>query len=95
MPSFISLDVETANADVSSICQIGLVEFEGGEVKSRWHTLANPDSFFDPVNVSIHGINQQAVLFAPALNLTLSELLVARGAEIRILCESDFLRLVE
>ena len=29
--SFIALDVETANAKLESICQIGVVSFSGGE----------------------------------------------------------------
>lgn len=29
---FVALDVETANADLASICAIGLVHFKAGEV---------------------------------------------------------------
>lgn len=75
MPSFVSLDVETANADVSSICQIGLVEFDGESIKARWETLVNPGTCFDPVNVSIHGIHQEAVISAPTLGTALAELI--------------------
>jgi DNA polymerase-3 subunit epsilon len=32
--NFVVLDVETANADYASICQIGLVVVNGGEVTS-------------------------------------------------------------
>ncbi len=28
--NFVAIDVETANADMASICQIGLVKFENG-----------------------------------------------------------------
>ena len=31
---YLALDVETANADYSSICQIGIAEFENGKMKS-------------------------------------------------------------
>ncbi len=55
---FLALDVETANADYSSICQIGIAEFENGKVINTWSSLINPESYFDPFNVSIHGINQ-------------------------------------
>ena len=33
---FVALDVETANADMSSICQIGLVHFVDGCLKEEW-----------------------------------------------------------
>lgn len=66
MPTFIALDVETANADMSSICQIGVASFEGGKDVYRWETLIDPDCFFDSINVSIHGIDEDAVSGAPS-----------------------------
>lgn len=63
--TFVAVDVETANADLASICQIGLVRFADGELAGAWKTLVNPDSHFDPVNVSIHGIDERAVARAP------------------------------
>lgn len=58
---FFALDVETANPDLASICQIGLVAFEGGRVVQRWRVLVNPEDYFDNVNVAAHGITPQAV----------------------------------
>jgi len=65
---FIAVDVETANADVASVCQIGIVAFENGRVKESWQTLVNPEDDFDVVNVSIHGIDQRAVRGAPTFS---------------------------
>ena len=62
---FIALDVETANADVASVCQIGIVAFEDGKVKESWQTLVDPEDYFDPFNVAIHGIDRRAVRNAP------------------------------
>lgn len=62
---FVSLDVETANPDMSSICQIGIVIFENGEVVDSWSTLVDPEDYFDDLNVSIHGINQNVIAEAP------------------------------
>ncbi len=61
MERFFAIDVETANPSMSSICQIGLVGFENGkEVRSEsW--LVNPQDWFDPINVSIHGITDDEV----------------------------------
>ncbi len=63
--NFLALDVETANADYSSICQIGIAEFREGEVVDKWSTLVNPESYFDPMNISIHGITEDDVVDAP------------------------------
>ena len=39
---FISLDVETANPDMSSICQVGIVHFEDGKPVETWSSLVDP-----------------------------------------------------
>lgn len=65
MSLFVAIDVETANVDRSSICQIGLVLFENGEEKFSWSTLVNPECEFDSYNVTIHGISKEDVLNSP------------------------------
>ena len=62
---FVAIDVETANADLASICQIGIVAFENGSVKESWQSLVNPEDYFDGINTSIHRIDQHAVKQAP------------------------------
>lgn len=62
---FVALDVETANPDMSSICQIGIVHFENGQLVDSWSTLVDPDDYFDSMNVSIHGIEAEDVVGAP------------------------------
>ena len=62
---FIAFDVETANADLSSICQIGLAYFEDGQCVEKWETLINPEDVFVPINVGKHGITQDTVKDAP------------------------------
>lgn len=66
---FVAIDVETANADIASICQIGIVAFENGSVKESWQSLVNPEDCFDDINTSIHGIDQRAVKGAPTFPL--------------------------
>lgn len=63
--NFTALDVETANADFASICQLGIVRFENGAPRDRWETLINPEDEFDGMNVSIHGITAEQVKAAP------------------------------
>jgi DNA polymerase-3 subunit epsilon len=58
---FVAVDVETANADLSTICQIGLVLFDDGELKWTWESLVDPEDFFDGWNVSIHGITDRDI----------------------------------
>ena len=62
---FFVIDVETANLDNSSICQIGLAEFQGPELISTWESLVNPDQYFDPYLSKIHGITADQVIGKP------------------------------
>lgn len=62
---FVALDVETANSRWSSICQIGLVLFDGGEPVEEWQTLINPQTDFAPGNIRVHGIYPNDVRDAP------------------------------
>lgn len=62
---FASMDVETANPDMASICQIGVVIYDNGELHEEWQTLVNPDDYFDDFNSAIHGIEEHHVVDAP------------------------------
>ncbi len=66
--NFVALDVETANASMASICQIGLATYENGALAEEWQSLVNPDDFFDAINVSVHRIDQKAVEGSPKLH---------------------------
>jgi DNA polymerase III subunit epsilon len=65
--NFTSIDVETANADLSSICQIGIVKFVDDTIGEEWSTLVDPEDEFDSINISIHGIDERRVKGAPTL----------------------------
>jgi hypothetical protein len=62
---FVVMDVETANADMASICYIGAATYENSALVAEWYSLINPGNHFGPVNVAIHGIDEAAVLGAP------------------------------
>ncbi len=64
---FVAIDVETANADMSSVCQIGMASFIDGTVSREWKTYVDPEDYFDPVNISIHGIDEHVVKDAPII----------------------------
>ena len=69
MMKFTAIDFETANADRGSVCAVGLVMVENGEVVDRLRQLIRPDPLnFDPFNVSIHGISVADVANAPTFS---------------------------
>ncbi len=63
---FVAIDVETANADMASICQIGVAIFKNGKLFDEWSTLVNPKTHFSVINVGIHGIEEEDVDDAPS-----------------------------
>jgi DNA polymerase-3 subunit epsilon len=63
--NFVAIDVETANADMASICQIGLAKCVNGVLSDEWKTYVDPEDYFDGINVSIHGIDESIVRGAP------------------------------
>jgi DNA polymerase-3 subunit epsilon len=62
---FVVVDVETANGDLSSICQIGIASFRDGRMADSWVSLVNPQDEFNAMHVSIHGIDKDRVKDAP------------------------------
>jgi DNA polymerase III subunit epsilon len=65
---FFSLDVETANYNAASICQIGIGVFDNGELTGTWESLVDPRSHFHWGNVRVHGITAEMVRGAPTFS---------------------------
>lgn len=70
---FVAIDVETANPNLGSICQVGIATVRGGTVADVWCTLVDPKAYFDPFNVYIHGIDAERVRGAPTFRDIYSE----------------------
>lgn len=62
---FISLDLEMANDNLTSVCQIGLALFEHGRLVHTWETMVNPDGDFGYYQTKVHGITKNDVINAP------------------------------
>jgi len=86
---FVALDFETANADMSSICQLGFVHFKDGSLQEEWKTYVDPEDFFDEINVSIHGIDETTVKGAPKLRDVVSRIYTYLDGRIAV-CHTHF-----
>ena len=60
--TFNAIDVETANSDPASICQIGIVSVRKGLINGQMSLLVNPETHFSQFNVGLHGINETKVV---------------------------------
>ena len=74
MLTFNAIDVETANADSGSICQIGITHVVDGGITKVWITLVNPEASFDRMNVRLHGIAAKTVVDSPTIPTLSGEL---------------------
>lgn len=74
MHDFTALDVETANRNRYSICSIGMVNFKDGKEVDSFYTLIDPEDYFDPSNISIHGIRESDVIGAPTFQTIIKDM---------------------
>lgn len=78
---FVAIDLETANPNPWSICQIGVAAFGNGALSQEWMTYVDPEERFNRDNVAVHGITEAAVRGWPKLPMVadrLAELLNGR-----------------
>ena len=87
--TFVAIDVETANANMASICQIGLVKSVNGVLSEEWQTYVDPEDYFDDINVSIHGIDESVVKGSPAFPALSNTLLSYLDQEV-VVCHTHF-----
>ncbi len=73
--SFVVIDVETANYDVSSICQIGAVRFMNYEIVDEFSTYVNPEDLFNDFHIGIHRITPDTVKHSSTFPDTFNEFL--------------------
>lgn len=62
---FYSLDVETANSNPGSICQVGIGMFEEGKLEESWKSYVDPEDYFSYFNTRVHGIGPHHITGAP------------------------------
>ena len=65
---FVAIDFETANDKYYSACSLGIVVFEKQQPIERKTFLISPQTKFDPINISIHGITADMVKDAPTFD---------------------------
>ena len=62
---FTALDFETANRQTHSACSVALTVVRNSQIVDEYYTLINPDTWFNAMNIRVHGIREQDVIDAP------------------------------
>ena len=66
MKSFVAIDFETANNHRSSICSMGLIFVENGEIVDNFYHLVKPSPhFYTRWNTEVHGIIKSDTIHDP------------------------------
>lgn len=58
---YVTIDFETANANLTSACSVGLVGARKGQIVFEKYYLINPNEPFNSQNIAIHGITPEIV----------------------------------
>jgi len=87
--NFVAVDVETANSDISSICQFGIARYRNSLLECEWESHVNPETYFDFINTSIHGIDETTVEGAPTLP-EIADLIARFLKDQTVLCHTHF-----
>ena len=67
--NFIAIDFETANANRTSACALGITSVENGKIVGSRSFLIKPYPFwFDAMNTMIHGISESEVINSPTFD---------------------------
>ena len=74
MERYIVFDVETPNSHNDRMSSLGVVVVEGQNVIQEYYTLINPETHFDPFNISLTGISPADVRDKPTFAEAWAEL---------------------
>ncbi len=67
MDNFIAIDVETANAEATSICAIGAVKVRDGVIVDRRYSLVRPEpDYYAYFCTKVHGLSDDDTWNAPS-----------------------------
>ena len=76
---FVALDVETANADAASICQIGIALVDASGAMETHSFFIDPRDPFAPFNTRLHGISAATVALIEATDPAVADILRAEA----------------
>lgn len=62
---FVAIDFETANQKRESVCAVGMVTVENGQIVEEFYSLVDPEDRFSSFNIDVHGITPRAVSGMP------------------------------
>ena len=89
--NFAAIDVETANPNRDSVCQVGIAVVESGKIVETWSQLVNPQTdYWHWYNMKIHGIRPFMVRGKPTFKDMYPRIKRSFARGIRVVSHSRF-----
>lgn len=82
--NFMTIDVETANNPVNTICQVGLARYVDGRLVDTYSSLVMPCCEFNKYNVAVHGITENMVAKSPKFHEIYDDILSFVGSNVLV-----------
>ncbi len=74
MTKFAAIDFETANRERSSVCSVGIIIVDNGEIVDSYYSLIRPEpNFYDYFCTEIHGLTSDDTNTAPTFDIVWGE----------------------
>jgi len=65
--NYVAIDFETATSKRNSVCSVGIVTVEDGEIIEEYHALIQPpNNEYNWHNIQVHGINEDDTINSPS-----------------------------
>lgn len=91
--NYTAIDVETANGNRGSICQLGMVRIRDGRPAGQWQSLITPAAAlgrFHWMNTRVHGLTAKTVAGAPGFADVSAEIADFIGADVLVAHNAGF-----
>ena len=93
--NYVAIDFETATSKRNSVCSVGIVNVEDGEIIEEYHALIQPpNNEYNWHNIQVHGITEDDTLNSPSFELIYPEIKKRLAGKITVAHNESFDRSV-
>ncbi len=93
--NYVAIDFETATSKRNSVCSVGIVTVEDGEIIEEYHALIQPpNNEYNWHNVQVHGITEDDTINSPSFELIYPEIKKRLAGKITVAHNESFDRSV-
>jgi|TARA_B110000211_G_C13985543_1_gene511531 DNA polymerase-3 subunit epsilon len=93
--NYVAIDFETATSKRNSVCSVGIVTVEDGEITEEYHALIQPpNNEYNWHNIQVHGITEDDTINSPSFEHIYPEIKKRLAGKITVAHNESFDRSV-